>query len=52
MTYSHWTGEEALDNYRHSELFRVTWAKTKQLFADRPEAWSLDVTSIPNQPAN
>jgi len=48
MTYSHWTGEEALENYRHSDLFQKTWAKTKQLFADRPEAWSLDMTSVPN----
>ncbi len=42
MTYSHWESEEALDAYRHSPLFKTTWAKTKVLFADRPEAWSLD----------
>ena len=32
-TYSLWTDAEALDAYRHSELFRSTWAKTKLLFA-------------------
>ena len=42
MTYSHWESEEALDIYRHSPLFKTTWAKTKVLFADKPEAWSLD----------
>ena len=40
-TYSHWEGEEQLDEYRHSELFESTWAKTKQLFADRPMAFSM-----------
>ena len=40
MTYSHWDGPEALEAYRHSELFKRTWAKTKPLFADRPQAFS------------
>lgn len=44
MTYSHWESEEALEAYRHSELFRTTWAKTKPLFSDRPEAWSLELS--------
>jgi heme-degrading monooxygenase HmoA len=39
-TFSLWESEEALNNYRHSELFSVTWAKTKILFADRPVAFS------------
>ncbi len=42
FTYSHWENEAALENYRHSELFRTTWAKTKVLFADKPQAWSVD----------
>lgn len=42
FTYSIWVDEEALEKYRHSELFKATWAKTKILFADKPEAWSLD----------
>lgn len=41
FTYSIWTGEESLDHYRFSELFKDTWAKTKQLFADKPKAWSV-----------
>jgi len=40
FTYSHWESAEALENYRHSELFRTTWAKTKPLFAAKAEAWS------------
>lgn len=42
FTYSHWESEEALASYRHSELFRTTWARTKVLFSDRPRAYSLD----------
>ena len=45
MTYSWWKDEQALEAYRHSELFRKTWAKTKVLFAARPEAWSMIVKS-------
>nr|WP_293845829.1 antibiotic biosynthesis monooxygenase family protein [uncultured Arsenicibacter sp.] len=40
MTYSHWESAEALERYRQSELFRTTWAATKQLFADKPVAFS------------
>lgn len=40
MTYSHWKDADALENYRKSELFRTTWAKTKVLFADKPLAFS------------
>ena len=44
MTYSHWKDEDALEAYRHSTLFKETWAKTKILFSDRPQAWSLEKT--------
>lgn len=40
FTFSLWDSEEALNNYRHSELFENTWAKTKILFDDKPAAWS------------
>ncbi len=40
FTYSIWDDEEALENYRHSELFKTTWARTKALFSARAEAWS------------
>lgn len=39
-TYSWWQSEQDLENYRHSELFKTTWAKTKPLFNDKPQAWS------------
>ncbi|MES2629950.1 MAG: antibiotic biosynthesis monooxygenase family protein [Bacteroidota bacterium] len=42
MTYSWWNAEQDLENYRNSELFKSTWAETKPLFADKPEAWSMD----------
>ncbi|WP_143959917.1 putative quinol monooxygenase [Litoribacter populi] len=39
-TFSHWEDEEALNNYRDSELFRSTWKKTKVLFQEKPVAMS------------
>ena len=45
FTYSHWDGPEHLEQYRQSELFQDTWARTKVLFAGKPEAWSVDVVS-------
>jgi len=41
FTLSHWESEEALNQYRNSELFVKTWAETKFLFKAKPEAWSL-----------
>ena len=41
FTFSIWDSEEALEHYRHSKLFGQTWAKTKALFADRPQAWTV-----------
>ena len=40
FTYSIWDSEDALNNYRHSDLFATTWARTKVLFDGKPEAWS------------
>lgn len=40
-TYSHWNSESHLDEYRHSEFFEGTWSKTKKLFSDKPQAFSL-----------
>jgi heme-degrading monooxygenase HmoA len=42
FTYSHWENEDALHNYRHSELFIETWRKTKILFEQKAEAWSVE----------
>lgn len=40
-TYSHWVDDQALDDYRHSELFRSVWGQTKPLFKEKPIAFSL-----------
>lgn len=37
-TISIWSSEEALEEYRRSEIFRSTWEETKTMFADRPRA--------------
>lgn len=42
FTYSYWNDEVDLENYRTSELFKNVWAKTKVLFNDKPQAWSVD----------
>jgi quinol monooxygenase YgiN len=41
FTYSKWDSTAALDHYRYSAFFKDTWAKTKALFSERAEAWSL-----------
>jgi heme-degrading monooxygenase HmoA len=41
FTLSIWNKEEDLNEYRKSAFFKSTWAKTKILFCDKPEAWSL-----------
>ncbi len=43
FTYSIWESTAHLEAYRHSELFKSVWSKTKPLFADKPQAWSADV---------
>jgi quinol monooxygenase YgiN len=42
FTYSKWEKEENLDDYRKSEFFRNVWGKTKLLFEEKPEAWSVN----------
>ncbi|NMM49016.1 putative quinol monooxygenase [Marinigracilibium pacificum] len=41
-TYSLWEEDKYLQQYRHSELFKNTWAKTKVLFNDKPQAYSYE----------
>lgn len=41
MTYSFWDSEEALEQYRDSELFKSVWSYTKTLFSDKPIAFSV-----------
>lgn len=42
FTYSIWKSEADLENYRHSDLFKKTWSKTKPLFVKPAQAWSTD----------
>ncbi|MBS1772986.1 MAG: antibiotic biosynthesis monooxygenase [Bacteroidetes bacterium] len=46
FTYSIWDSEQHLNHYRFSELFKDTWSKTKILFADKAEAWSVSQKMI------
>jgi autoinducer 2-degrading protein len=41
FTISKWREEADLENYRKSELFKGVWAKTKVLFKEKAEAWTL-----------
>lgn len=45
FTLSLWDTEGSLEDYRQSELFKTTWAKTKILFSDKPAAWTTEVVS-------
>lgn len=47
FTLSYWEDESALNNYRHSALFTETWVKTRALFSDKPQAWSLEILDTP-----
>lgn len=42
FTYSKWTAESDLDNYRKSEVFNEVWAHTKPKFSKKAQAWSVD----------
>jgi len=42
FTYSWWDSEEHLNHYRNSHFFDDTWTLTKQKFAARPEAWTVE----------
>ncbi|MGN6569586.1 MAG: putative quinol monooxygenase [Flavipsychrobacter sp.] len=48
FTYSIWDSEAHLNHYRFSDLFKDTWAKTKVLFANKPNAWSVSQKMIVN----
>ncbi len=50
FTYSFWESKAALEQYRRSDLFRNTWARTKVLFDGRPEAWSTVEVARGNDP--
>ncbi|MEZ4954926.1 MAG: antibiotic biosynthesis monooxygenase family protein [Saprospiraceae bacterium] len=45
FTYSHWKSEADLNAYRQTDLFKSVWKRTKEKFAQRAEAWSVEVES-------
>ena len=47
FTLSIWDSQEALDIYRQSALCQETWSKTNALFAEKAEAWSVEVLDAP-----
>ena len=49
FTYSQWISEDHLNSYRHSELFKTTWANTKNKFISKAEAWSTTGIDVPIQ---
>jgi len=42
FTYSKWDSEEKLDTYRNSDFFKSTWKQTKEWFAEKAEAWTVE----------
>lgn len=46
FTYSYWLDESYLDTYRNSDFFKNVWQKTKVLFNNKPQAWSVDKKAI------
>jgi len=41
FTYSIWQSNDALQAYRSSPLFKDTWSRTKPLFIEKAQAWTL-----------
>jgi len=41
FTYSIWENENYLNHYRFSEFFKETWNRSKLLFSEKAEAWSV-----------
>ncbi|MEM1320929.1 MAG: antibiotic biosynthesis monooxygenase family protein [Bacteroidota bacterium] len=50
FTYSFWDAPTSLDAYRQSELFAKVWKQTKVLFAQRAEAWSVELFDLVRPP--
>lgn len=42
FTYSYWTSEKDLNNYRDSAFFNKVWTRTKMMFTEKPLAWSVN----------
>lgn len=46
FTYSHWSDSAALNHYRNSAFFKQTWQQTKEMFAAKAEAWSVNQVAL------
>lgn len=46
FTYSWWDAEAHLEAYRQSHFFEDTWTLTRQKFAGRPEAWTVEAVHV------
>ncbi len=42
FTHSKWESEAHLNYYRHSDIFKIVWPKTKALFNAAPQAWTVN----------
>jgi quinol monooxygenase YgiN len=42
FTISQWQAIENLEDYRTSDYFISLWSRTKALFAEKAQAWTLD----------
>jgi autoinducer 2-degrading protein len=42
FTHSKWESEDFLNSYRHSDIFKSVWPKTKALFNASPHAWTVN----------
>lgn len=45
-TYSIWKDEQAIEKYRESDTFKEVWQFTKQLFNDKPVAFSAKIEIV------
>ena len=43
FSYSHWSSEEDLNNYRNSEMFKNIWGELRKMFAKKTQAWSTEI---------
>jgi heme-degrading monooxygenase HmoA len=41
FTISEWDSEDELNKYRKSDFFKNTWSKTKIMFEQKAEAWTV-----------
>lgn len=42
VTISYWESPDDLEEYRKSALFRSVWTRVRQLFARKPEAFTVE----------